>query len=116
MNYTVTPWNNFCRVFQLPETYPKGYCFNGGLSTDFVMVDWFYPVSDIPQAAVSFEEWSRSGPPIPTKDIRLSDLELTLVPFVQQKRYIIPGLKYLILYEFGGSTVFTAALKEQEKV
>ena len=59
MNYKVDSWNNFCRVFMLPEEYPEDFCFNGGHPVNFQMVDWFNPVAhdDLFLPAISKEEW-----------------------------------------------------------
>lgn len=35
MKYLVDGWNNFCRVFEIPESYPDGYLFGGGLDSQF---------------------------------------------------------------------------------
>ena len=55
--FQVDAWNNFCMVFELPETYPNDFCHGGGHPVNFQMVDWFYPVSDVQQAGVSKEVW-----------------------------------------------------------
>ena len=49
MKYTIDIWNNFCRVFMLPEKYCNDFCFNGGHPTNFQMIDWFCP-TDMGQA------------------------------------------------------------------
>lgn len=108
MKYKVDGWNNFCRVFELPESYPKGFCFNGGHSVNFKLVDWFNPVCGIPQPTVSREVWMDKVGKIETKEIDLADLEETLVPWLQSKIYVKPCFKYLVLYDFGGATVFNA--------
>ena len=89
--YDVDGWNNFCRVFELPQEYSEEFCFGGGQPTNFQMVDWFNPVS--PVSADS-------------KPIDLDELELTLVPWLRQKKYVKPGRRYLVLYDFGASTTF----------
>lgn len=108
MKYNVDHWNNFCRVFELPESFPAQYCFSGGVLVLFKMVDWFYPVSDVDQAAVSKEVWEKEVGPIETTEIDLGELEKIIIPFLLQKRYVGLGRTYLVLYEFGGSSVFTA--------
>ena len=39
MKYLVDGWNNFCRVFEIPESYPEGYLFRDGKSVSFLMID-----------------------------------------------------------------------------
>ena len=55
--YKVDGWNNFCRVFELPNKFPNTYCFGGGVPVGFKMVDWFNPVSGLDSPAVSKEVW-----------------------------------------------------------
>lgn len=107
--FIVNPWNNFCRVFEIPKEYPPGFCFGGGIRTNFQMVDFFYPIPGIPQAGVTKKEWEEKVGSVSEqeKEINLKDLEEKLLPFLQQKQYTKTGRQYLILYSFGGSTVFT---------
>ena len=109
--YKVDGWNNFCRVFELPEQFSSDYCFGGGIPTTFTMVDWFHPVMDgrLPSfPLVSKAEWEVKVGPIEYVETSLYELEKTLVPFLLKKKYIKKGRKYLILYEFGAATVFSA--------
>ncbi len=109
--YKVDGWNNFCRVFELPEQFSNEFCFGGGTPTTFIMVDWFHPIMDkrLPNyPAISKAEWEIKVGPIKHIEISLYDLEKTLVPFLLRKPYIKKGHKYLILYEFGAATVFSA--------
>ncbi len=106
MKYKVDGWNNFCRVFELPEKYPKDYCFNGGYPVSFQMVDWFNPVPGIGQPAVSKEVWREKVGKIETKEIIISELHETLVPWVKEKIYIKTGRKYLIICDFGAAIQF----------
>ena len=109
MKYKVDGWNNFCRVFAIPSKFSSDFCFGGGIPTNFQMVDWFYPVYGLAQYTCSKEEWeAKTGKPIETKEVDLEELEKELIPFLKQKTYTIAGNQYLILYSFGGSTVFTA--------
>jgi len=88
----ITEQNNFCRVFELPDKYPRGFCFGGGKPVIFQMVDWFQPipVEDILNHEV--EEWS------------------IYVPLLQEglkvKNYIKPGKQYLLITNFGESFIF----------
>jgi hypothetical protein len=106
MKYKVDGWNNFCRVFELPKSYPSGFCFDGGKPVNILMVDWFNPVCDIPQPAVSKEVWKDKVGEIKVTEIDLDELENTLIPFLKNKQYVKSGRTYLVLYDFGGATTF----------
>ena len=108
MKYSVDHWNNFCRVFEVPEILSTEYCFGGGVPVLFKMVDWFYPIPDVGQAAVSKEVWEKEVGQIVPVEVDLEELEKTLISFLREKRYANPGRTYLVLYEFGGSSVFKA--------
>lgn len=109
--FEVDGWNNFCRVFELPEAYPKDFCFGGGLRVNFQLVDWFYPVSqsDVPIAAVSKEVWRTEVGGIETKTISLDELADTLIPFLLEKKYVKRGRDYLVLMDFGGALRFSGS-------
>jgi hypothetical protein len=106
MKYKVDGWSNFCRVFELPESFPNDYCFGGGIAVKFQMVDWFNPVEGLPQPGVSKSVWEKEVGKIEEKEIDIFELEKILIPFLKNKRYIKSGRKYLVLYSFGGSTTF----------
>ena len=106
MEYNVNNWNNFCRVFEIPNKFPSGFCFGGGHPCIFQEVDWFYPIADVAQAAISKEEWIKKVGPIENQPVNIEELERKLLPFLKEKQYVKPGYKYLILYDFGGSSVF----------
>lgn len=89
MNYHITDFNNFCRVFELPEHYPEGFCFNGPISVEFKMVDFFNPFV-IPNRFIY-------------KSIR--DIYREVGPFILGKIYIKPNRKYLIIFDFGASII-----------
>ncbi len=117
MNYQVNGFNNFCRVFQLPVEYPKGYCFGGGLSTTFVMVDWFNPVSELPRWAISekqYHELIKSGKLVDDgshmKEVNSDELQVTLVDFLKQKNYVKEGNTYLVICNFGMSFTFSKSV------
>ncbi len=106
MIYSVDGWNNFCRVFEIPETYPEEYLFGGGKPVEFLMVDWFNPVPGIGQPAVSKEVWRKEVGEIEVKEISLDWFQESLVPWLLTKSYIKPGRDYLILCDFGAALQF----------
>ena len=117
MNYQVNGFNNFCRVFQLPAEYPKGYCFGGGLPTTFVMVDWFNPVSELPQWAISEKKYCeliKSGELVDdgshSKEVNSDELQISLVDFLKRKNYIKDGNTYLVICNFGMSFTFSKSI------
>ena len=107
MKYQVDGWNNFCRVFALPEKFPSDYCFHGGHPVNFQMVDWFNPVPEINQPAISKKIWLEKYGKIKTKEVTEDDLRESLIPFLAIKQYIIPGREYLIICDFGASIKFS---------
>ena len=108
MKFIVDPWNNFCRIFELPETYPKGYCFGGGHPTNFQLIDWFYP-TEVSQAAVSKEVWEEKVGPVKDQEVEVDMYELSekLIPFLEKKEYAKKGRQYLVICDFGGTFLFT---------
>lgn len=88
----ITKRNNFCRVFELPEKYPSGFCFGRGRPVSFQMVDWFQPipVDDIYDDNV--KDWA--------------EYELMLKDFLRDKRYVKPGRQYLLITDFGQAFMF----------
>jgi len=56
----VTQLNNFCRVFELPQTFSEAYCFSGGIPTVFIMVDWFNPIPASDVSDNKIKPWSES--------------------------------------------------------
>lgn len=91
MNY---PEYNFCRVYELPETYPSGYLFHGGKYVSMLMVDWFTPVPDPTyQKHNGLNTWE--------------DIENILKKFLSQKNYCKPDKTYLVVTEFGKAFTFT---------
>jgi hypothetical protein len=105
--FTVDGWNNFCRVFELPEQFSNQFCFGGGIPTNFQMVDWFSPIPDTNRAAVSKEVWREKVGEIPTKEISYEDLD-SVVEFLHQKQYLKSGRTYLIIFNFGAAITFEA--------
>lgn len=110
MKYTVDGWNNFCRVFELPERFSSNFCFGGGIPTNFSMVDWFNPIPDVGQPTVSKEVWRERVGEIPVKKITHEELFSFLVPWLRQKAYIKPHRKYLIICDFGACFMFENSL------
>lgn len=108
LTFQVHSWNNFCRVFRLPDEYPEGFCFGGGLITSFTMVDWFYPVEDISQAAISMVKWDEKFGDHEIKEVSLIDLMKTLVPFLRKKTYFDETATYLVICAFGAAFTFDA--------
>ncbi len=104
--YTVDGWNNFCRVFKLPDSFPSEFCFGGGVPVNFQMVDWFNPIPELSIPTVNKTYWLKFIGEIETKEIDLDELEKTLIPFLQKKVYVKQNKDYLILYKFGASTIF----------
>lgn len=97
--YTYTYETNFCRVFQLPPSFPSEFCFGGGHAVAFIMVDWFAPMGlrDV-----------RCGK---TYSVTHEELLATVVPFVKSKSYIKPEASYVILCDFGAALSFTAEVR-----
>jgi len=106
MNYKIDGWNNFCRVFELPELYPSGFCFGGGHPVSFQMVDWFNPVPGIGQPAVSKEVWRKEVGDIEITEISHDELQESFV-WLLEKNYVKPGKDYLVLCDFGAAIRFT---------
>ena len=105
MKYKADGWNNFCRVFRLPTSYPSDFCFGGGILVNIQMVDWFNPIPDLSIPTISKEAWLEKYGKITSMEIDIEELEKELIPWIKEKAYIVKGIKYLILYDFGGSTV-----------
>ena len=110
MKYKVDGWNNFCRVFELPEKYTGEYCFGGGNPVMFLMVDWFYPVTGIDQPAVSKKVWRKKVGEIKVEEIDIDELSEKLVPWLCEKEYVKPGREYLVLCDFGAAIRFTKGM------
>jgi len=82
--------NNFCRVFELPLTYPAGFCFGGGKPIQMQMVDWFNPIhpNDI------------------NKDIIWDKYKEKLRDWLINKRYIKANHTYVLITNFNEALVF----------
>lgn len=92
-----TPETNFCRVFELPESYPEVYCFGRQVPVSFNMVDWFNPVSD----SMQDKDWE-------------TEVKPSLIKFLVPKVYTRPGRCYLVLTDWGASFTFSIAIKIQK--
>ena len=110
MKYNVDGWNNFCRVFELPERFSSEFCFGGGIPTKFQMIDWFNPVPDIGQPAVSKKVWRKKVGEIVVKIVDHEELQTFLIPWLKMKQYTQQGRTYLVICDFGACFTFT---KEQ---
>ena len=84
--------NNFCRVFELPDEYPGGFCFGGGRPVMFAMVDWFGPIPDEDIVSGNIKPWSDYIP--------------MLKEFLKDKIYVKPGKQYLLITDFGETMLF----------
>ena len=104
MTFTMDPWNNFCRVFEIPEEYPKGYLFGDGKPVNFQMVDWFN-TGNVPTAAVSKEVYLEEVGEYPTEEITHEELIAKMTPFLKEKTYTKEGRSYLVLCNFGAAVV-----------
>lgn len=85
--------NNFGRVFELPEQYPEGFCFDGGKPVQMQMVDWFNPWP----SGMHFDE------AVPDTWAEVSEM---LRPWLMKKPYVKPGRRYILVTDFGESMMF----------
>lgn len=113
MKYTVTGYNNFCRVFELPQKFPTDYCFGGGIPVNFQMVDWFNPVPNLPQWGIpesKYKELVESGEITNTEThtavIESDELQKSITDFLIQKVYVKQDRKYIVITNFGMSFMF----------
>lgn len=105
MKYKVDGWNNFCRVFRLPEEFSPDFCFGGGIATNFQMVDWFQPCSGLDNVGCSREVWIVKVGPIKEKIVSLEDLEAQFKEYREGRKHIQP-CKHLVIFDFGASLIF----------
>ena len=106
MKYNVDGWNNFCRVFEMPAQFSSEFCFGGGIPTNFQMVDWFNPIPDLGQPAVSKEVWRKKVGDIKTEEIEHDELGRFLIPWLKMKQYIKQGKTYIVICDFGACFSF----------
>ena len=96
--------HNFCRVFELPQSYPEGFCFGGGKPVKMLMVDWFNPwPSDL-----MVQDKSK----LPKNWAECCDL---LKEFLLDKQYVKYEREYLLVTTFGESMVFSKTQIPTEK-
>lgn len=111
--FRVDGWNNFCRVFEMPDKYPEGFCINGGKPVEFVMVDWFNPISEIDETpAAPKEVWIKFGLSFKVYEITSEELEDRLKNFILGKRYVKPNKDYLVITKFGASIIISNKCEE----
>ena len=81
--------DDLVRVYELLEQTPGGYRFGGPMPVSFDEVDWFQalPTSvqipsmgDLPDPRTEPDRWQEE-----------------LLPWLQEKRYVKPGKRYLVL-------------------
>ena len=82
--------NNFMRIFQLPDSYPRDYCFGGGIPVTFNMVDWFNPVSPEMMEAFDLEKHRK-----------------LIKEFIRGKTYYKLGVKYIAITDYGDAFLIT---------
>jgi len=111
MKYKVDGWNNFCRVFEIPAKFSSEFCFGGGIDTVFKMVDWFNPVSGLPQPTISKDVWEKEVGPFEVIEKTEQELHETVGRFVAGKEYVRKGFKYLILCNFGAALVIETRME-----
>lgn len=87
----VTQDNNFCRVFELPLTFPESFCFGGGFPVSFQLIDWFNPIPLGDMIFGTTKPWEEYVP--------------LLTDFLLKKDYVIPGRQYLLITDFGKALV-----------
>lgn len=88
-----TQETNFCRVFELPTSYPEGFCFGGGKSVMMKMVDWFNP-------------WPMG--PLEKEPETWAEVVEMLRPWLKEKCYVQPDRTYILITDFGESMMFGA--------
>ena len=101
--FKVDGWNNFCRIFELPEKFSSEYCFSSGVATNFQMVDWFNPITGLPNPAVSKEVWIKEVGEIQVTEVTVEQLKNDLSNFILGKGYVKKGRKYLFVANFGAT-------------
>ena len=88
-----TEETNFCRVFELPVTFPKDFCFKGGIPVTMDMVDWFNPWPN-----ENFKLLNTTWPEVAER----------LRPWLNEKCYVKPGRTYVLITDFGEVMLFGA--------
>ena len=88
----ITEKNNFCRVFELPNTYPQAFCFGDGHPVTFQLVDWFQPIPTGDILSDTIKPWG--------------EYVYSLTVFLKNKDYMKVGKQYLLITDFGESMLF----------
>jgi len=83
----ITERNNFCRVFEMPDQFPKDYCFAGGHPTEFILVDWFKPIPADHIWNNTLQSWEV--------------YEEMIRDFWKKKAFFDSSKKYLVITNFG---------------
>ena len=81
----ITQDNNLMRIFRIPKDFPHDFCFGGGISVEFQMVDWFNP-------------WQKIG--VKSTEEMKAHKEL-IRDFTRGKVYFDSSYNYLALAEYG---------------
>ena len=91
---TISSEENFLRVFEMPSTYPEGFCFVGGKPCELIMVDWFnaWNPDEFKPDKFTVKRWQEEMKP-------------QIIDFVKRKNYIKPGRKYLVVTNFDESFI-----------
>lgn len=92
--WKITDATNFLRLFRLPETFPKGYCFGGGYPTAFQLVDWFNPFDQQDFWKFEIKEFDEADPEY------LKHIE-ELKDFIKGKKYFNSNYTYMALTDYG---------------
>lgn len=104
-NLIVDPWNNLCRVLEIPvDNWPEGYCFEGNVFASFKMVDRFHPIPDIPVPVCDKETWIKfigEWDNLVYNSVEADMLQATLNKQISKKYYIDPKRDYLVQTDFG---------------
>ena len=90
----ITQDTNFCRIFEIPMEYPEGFCFGGGISVQFKMVDWFNPIPQEDIVNDKLKPWNEYIP--------------MLWDFLSKKTYVKNGRQYLLITNFGECLLFSS--------
>jgi hypothetical protein len=72
------------RVFKMPSEFPREYCFGGGHSTAFQLVDWFRDFDNMMDGETGRSE---------------------IAEFIKGKRYFKSEDAYLVLHERHSFTI-----------
>jgi hypothetical protein len=91
-SFTISEETNFVRIFRLPLSYPRGFCFGGGYPVNFQLVDCFNPFST--------QEIYGSTHKIIGGDEYENHID-HLRDFIGKKVYFERGSRYLAIADYG---------------